>query len=153
MKITLLCTGKTNEKQVSDLMQRYITRINNYCTFHIVETTDIKSNNTTDLKKKESALILKAAKQSDHLILLDEKGKEHTSIQFSAYIAKKQMDRTKHILFVIGGAFGFSEEVYKAAHAKMSLSKMTFPHQLVRIFFLEQVYRAFTILNNEQYHH
>ncbi len=153
MKITLLCTGRTNDRQVAELMKRYVTRIENNCSFQLVETPDVKSTAPADLKKKESILILKEAKRADHLILLDEKGKEFSSVQFSAYIAKQQMNRKKNLLFVVGGAYGFSDETYAIANDKMSLSKMTFPHQLVRLFFLEQLYRAFTILNNEQYHH
>ena len=104
-------------------------------------------------KEKEGELILKALQPGDYLVLLDEKGKEFTSIQFSTYLEKKMHTVPKRLVFVVGGPYGFSEAVYKAASEKISLSKMTFSHQMIRLIFIEQIYRAMTILNNEPYHH
>lgn len=153
MKITLLCTGKTNDKHVIELVSVYKSRLKNYCNFSIVETPDVKSAGPVELKKKETALLKKEALKADHVILLDEKGHSFTSVQFSGFIEKKQIESKKHLIFIVGGAYGFSEEIYAMAHDKISLSKMTFPHQLVRLFFVEQLYRAFTILHHEPYHH
>jgi len=153
MKISLLCTGKTTDVHVQELMQVYAKRIGKYCSFKLIETTDVKSLDKTTLKKKETALMKTAIANADHIILLDETGKEFTSQQFSAFVQKKQLENKKHVLFIIGGAFGFSNEMYDLAHEKICLSKMTFPHQLVRLIFLEQLYRAFTILHHEPYHH
>lgn len=153
MKITFLCTGKTNDKHVAELMKVYEKRITNYCTLKVVETADVKSSNPAEAKKKETLLLKKEIEKADCIALLDEAGKEMTSKQFAAFIQKKQLASIKHLLFVIGGAHGFSEEIYTKANDKLSLSQMTFPHQIIRIIFLEQLYRAFTILNNEPYHH
>ena len=153
MKITFLCTGKTNDKHVAELMKLYKKRLDNYCTLKVVETADVKSSNAAEAKKKETLLLKKEIEKADCIALLDEAGKEMTSKQFAAFIQKKQLASIKHLLFVIGGAYGFSKEIYTKANDKLSLSQMTFPHQIIRIIFLEQLYRAFTILNNEPYHH
>ena len=102
---------------------------------------------------KEGEQIIKLLEKGDYVILLDETGKEFTSKEFAGYINKKQVANVKHLVFILGGAYGFSDELYQLANEKMSLSKMTFPHQMVRYIFLEQLYRAFTIINNEPYHH
>ena len=153
MKITFLCTGKTSDKHVTELMQVYMKRIGNYCSFQVIETADVKSTGPVESKKKETLQLKKEIEKADHIVLLDETGKEMSSKKFAEFIEKKQLMRKKHLIFVIGGAHGFSDEIYKMAHEKISLSQMTFPHQLIRVLFLEQLYRAFTILHNEPYHH
>ena len=152
MTITLICIGKTSEKYVSEGIGIYLERIKHYCKFNLVEMEAGKGDET-QIKKKESESLLKRVEEKDFLILLDEKGKENTSVQFAELFRHHQNISTKNLVFVIGGSYGFSEEVYKRANAKIALSKMTFPHQLVRIIFLEQIYRAFTILKGEKYHH
>lgn len=152
MTITLICTGKTSEKYVSEGMKIYIGRLTHYCKFNLLEIESGKGNET-EIRKKESENILKKIGDKDFLILLDEKGKEFSSVEFAKTLTHHQNISTKNLIFVIGGAYGFSEEVYKRANLKIALSKMTFPHQLVRIIFLEQLYRAFTILKGEKYHH
>ena len=152
MNITLICTGKTSEKYVSEGIRIYAERLKHYCKFNLLEIESGKGDIGT-IKKKESGLILKKTNEKDFLILLDEKGKEFSSAAFAEAITHHQNISTKHIVFVIGGAYGFSEEIYQRANMKLALSRMTFPHQLVRIIFLEQLYRAFTILRGEKYHH
>ena len=152
MTITLICIGKSSEKYVSEGIGIYLDRIKHYCKFTLVEIEAGKGDET-QIRKKESESLLKRVEEKDFLILLDEKGKDNTSVQFAQLFKHHQNISTKNLVFVIGGAYGFSEEVYKRANAKIALSKMTFPHQLVRVLFLEQVYRAFTILKGEKYHH
>lgn len=153
MKITLLLIAKTDSGSVSNLFEMYCSRIKNYCNFKTIEIIS-KSKPSIDVQKKsEGQLMLKKIVSGDFVILLDETGKEFSSIEFSKFIENHQLRSTKQIVFVIGGAYGFSEEVYKRANHKMSLSKMTFPHQLARIIFAEQLYRAFSILKMEKYHH
>ena len=152
MNITLICTGRTSEKYVSEGMSIYLERLKHYCKFNLIEIEAGKGNET-EIRKKETESLLKRVGEKDFLILLDEKGKEMTSSGFAELVKHHQNISTKNIVFVIGGAYGFSEEVYKRSNSKMALSKMTFPHQLVRIIFLEQIYRAFTILKGEKYHH
>ncbi len=156
MKIQLLAIGKTDSKELQKLIEIYQNRLKHYVKFEINVIPDIK--NTKKLseeqqKEKEGELILSKLKPTDELILLDDKGKEFTSIQFSKYLQKKMNSGVKQLVFVIGGPYGFSEMVYKKAKGKISLSKMTFSHQMIRLFFVEQVYRGFTILKNEPYHH
>ena len=152
MTITLICIGKTSEKYVLEGIGIYLERIKHYCKFNFVEMEAGKGDET-QIRKKESEGLQKRVEEKDFLILLDENGKENTSVQFAELFKHHQNISTKNLVFVIGGAYGFSEEVYKRANAKIALSKMTFPHQLVRIIFLEQIYRAFTILKGEKYHH
>lgn len=153
VKVTFLSVGKTHDREIAALCERYVQRLKIQCNFQWIETQDIKSSNPQELKTKEGQLIRQHTGKSDHIILLDETGKQFTSREFSAFIQKKQLENKKQILFVLGGAFGFSEEIYALAAEKISLSKMTFPHQLVRLIFVEQLYRAYSILNNEPYHH
>ena len=152
MTITLVCTGKTSEKYVAEGMCVYAERLAHYCRFNLVEIEAGKGSEI-EIRKKESDTLLKKIEDKDVLVLLDEKGKEFSSVEFAKSISNQQNISTKNLVFVIGGAYGFSEEVYKRANLKMALSKMTFPHQLVRVLFLEQLYRAFTILKGEKYHH
>lgn len=156
MKIKLLTIGKTDSKALQELILLYQNRLKHYIKFELVIIPDIKNvkNLSQKLQKiKEGKLILKQLQSTDELILLDEKGKEHRSIEFSNYIQKKMNSGIKQLVFVIGGPYGFSDEVYKKAKGKVSFSKMTFSHQMIRLFVVEQIYRAFTILKNEPYHH
>ena len=156
MKIVFLSIGKTNEKYLIEGISFYQNRLKHYTSFEMIEIPNIKkSKNLTklELMKKEGDLILKNIQNSDHLVLLDEKGKEYNSIQFSKKIQNLMLSGKKRIVFVIGGSYGFSKYVYARANEKISLSKMTFSHQMVRLFFLEQLYRGYSILNNEPYHH
>jgi len=156
MKFKLITLGKTNKSYFNEAEQEYLKRLAKYIQFEKLELPDIKNaKNLTEnqLKQEEGKLILSKIEKGSLLILLDENGKEYTSANFARWMRDEMNRGHKTITFVIGGAYGFSEEVYAAAKLKMSLSQMTFNHQMVRMFFIEQVYRAFTILNNEPYHH
>ncbi len=156
MKILLLVIGKTDAPYFVEASNEYLKRLSHYIPFEMKVIPDIKNvkNLSVDQQKeREGELILKQLAPGDQLVLLDEKGKEFTSVQFSAYIEKKMQVVSKRLVFVVGGPYGFSEQVYKAASEKISLSKMTFSHQMIRVIFIEQVYRAMTILSNEPYHH
>jgi len=153
MNITFLSIGKTTDQLVAAGCLIYQTRIKKYISFEWKQTTDIKSLPPNDMKIREGELIKKHIEKGDHIILLDETGKQFTSKEFAGYISQKQMENKKQLVFVLGGAYGFSDEIYKLANEKISLSKMTFPHQMVRLIFSEQLYRAFTIIKNEPYHH
>ena len=156
MTIKLIAIGKTDNKQLILLIEEYIKRLGHYINFKLDIILDIK--NTKNLseaqqKQKEGELILGKLNNTDTLILLDENGKQFDSVLFSSYLQKHMNSGIKQLVFVIGGPYGFSEEVYKKASGKISLSKMTFSHQMIRLFFIEQLYRGFTILKNEPYHH
>lgn len=156
MQIKLLAIGKTDNKQLQYLIDEYTKRLGYYIRFNLEIIPDIKnSKNLSEAqqKQKEGELILGKITTSDVLILLDENGKQLDSIGFSNYLQKHMNSGIKRLVFVIGGPYGFSEEVYQKAQGKISLSKMTFSHQMVRLFFIEQLYRGFTILRNEPYHH
>ena len=156
MKIKLLVIGKTDEKNLGQLIEKYQQRLNHYVNFDIEIISDIKNaKNLSQLqqKEKECELILSKLKNTDQLVLLDEKGKEYRSLDFASYLQKKMNSGIKQLVLVIGGSYGFSEAVYKKATGKISLSKMTFSHQMIRLFVVEQLYRGFTILKNEPYHH
>ncbi|MCA6364752.1 MAG: 23S rRNA (pseudouridine(1915)-N(3))-methyltransferase RlmH [Bacteroidetes bacterium] len=156
MKITLLQIGKTDEAWIREATGIYAGRLKHYSTFEMVEIPALKlAGKITgeQQKEEEGKIILKRLQPSDYLVLLDEKGKEFTSEKFAAWIGKQQTAGTKHLVFVIGGPFGFSGAVYERANEKIALSQMTFSHQMVRIFFTEQLYRGFTILRGEKYHH
>lgn len=156
MKIKLLAIGKTDDKNLQILINTYESRLKHYIKFELEIIPDIKNVKNLSLKlqkEKEGELILKKLQPTDSLVLLDEKGKEFRSIEFSSFLQKKMNTGVKQVVFVIGGPYGFSEKVYKKAVGKISLSKMTFSHQMIRLFFVEQLYRAFTILKNEPYHH
>ena len=155
MKIELFVVGKTNHNYLSPGIEDYLKRINRYIQFSIRCISDAK--NTKNLsqqqqKNAEGQNILVAIDNSDYVVLLDEHGKEYKSIEFASLIDKKMQTVAKRLVFVVGGPYGFSEDVYKRANEKISLSKMTFPHRLFRVMLLEQIYRAFTILNNVGYH-
>ncbi len=156
MKIKLLTIGKTDDKNLISLIQTYENRLRHYIKFELEIIPDIKNTKNIsekEQKEKEGDLILKKLKTDDKLILLDEKGQEFRSIEFSRFMQKKMNSGMKQLVFVIGGPYGFSEQVYKKALTTISLSKMTFSHQMIRLFVVEQLYRAFTILKNEPYHH
>ena len=156
MKVKLIVIGKTKSKFLIDGENEYQKRLKHYCKFSELIIPDIKNGgklSKKELKEKEGNLILKSLKNSDYVILLDDKGLALTSIEFSELLNKNMVSSANELVFIIGGAFGFSESVYRRANAKLSLSKMTFSHQMVRLIFKEQLYRAFTILKGEKYHH
>ena len=156
MKIKLLCIGKTDDKNLVKLKTNYQLRLRHYIKFELEIIPDIKkTKNLSENQQKEleGELILKKLKPADQLILLDEKGHEFRSVEFSRFLQKKMNSGAKQLVFVIGGPYGFSDAVYKKAKGKVSLSKMTFSHQMIRLIFVEQLYRAFTILKREPYHH
>ena len=156
MKILLLVIGKTDEDYLITGIKKYVGRLGHYVSFEMKEIPDIRNRKTLSeeqQKKSESFLLLSQFQAGDYIILLDENGKQFTSVEFSENLEKLMASGSKRIVFVIGGPYGFSQEVYAKANAKMSLSPMTFSHQMVRLFFVEQLYRAFTILKGEPYHH
>ena len=156
MQIELIVVGKTDSKEVNALVEMYQKRINHYCRFSITTLPDLR--NTKNLtpqqqNQSEGERILAQLNESDYVVLLDERGAELRSVDFAEWMRKRMVSGLKRLIFVIGGPYGFSEEVYRRANQQLSLSKMTFSHQIVRAIFTEQIYRAFTILNNEPYHH
>ncbi|MDF4202717.1 23S rRNA (pseudouridine(1915)-N(3))-methyltransferase RlmH [Maribacter sp. SA7] len=156
MTIKLLAIGKTDSSQLQELIEVYQKRLKHYINFEIELIPDLKKtkNLSEDQQKdKEGELILKRLSSTDVLILFDEKGKQYTSVEFSTFLQKKMNSGIKQLVFLIGGPYGFSSEIYAKAAGKISLSKMTFSHQMVRLFITEQIYRGFTILKNEPYHH
>jgi 23S rRNA (pseudouridine1915-N3)-methyltransferase len=156
MKIALLQTGKTTDKNIEELVDLYSKRIKKYSVFEIITLPDIKNTRNMPVpeqKIKEASKILQSVNEDDYIILLDERGKELRTLEFSSALEKIFFMPKKRIVFVIGGPWGFSQSVYDRADYKMSLSKMTYPHQLVRLLFLEQLYRVFTIIKGEPYHH
>ena len=156
MKITLLTVGKTDRDWVRQGLDIYVSRLKHYIPFSMVEIPELKNVSAlskNQIKSKEGELILKNIRPTDDLILLDEHGKEYTSVELAKVIQEKISYTGKDMVFVIGGAYGFSPEVYSRANSKISLSKMTFSHQMVRAIFAEQLYRAFTIMKGEPYHH
>lgn len=156
MKIALLTVGKTDRDWVKQGLEIYVSRLKHYIPFSIIEIPELKNVSALtreQIKTREGELILKFVKPTDDLILLDEHGKEFTSVEFAKMLQDKITYNGKDIVFVIGGAYGFSEDVYRRANSKISLSRMTFSHQMVRAIFAEQLYRAFTIIKGEPYHH
>lgn len=156
MKIYLMTVGKTDTPFVREGMGVYESRLKHYVQFERIELPDIKNSSSLkqeQIKTLEGEMILKQVDRGDTLILLDESGETLSSVELAKFLEMKQIAGVKSLKFVIGGAFGFSEEVYKRATGMISLSRMTFPHQLVRVIFLEQLYRAFTIIRGEKYHH
>ena len=156
MKITLLTVGKTDKDWVRQGIDIYTTRMKQYFPFSIVEIPELKnvaSLSEDQIKTKEGELILKNIKPAEDVILLDERGREFSSVEFAKVLQDKISYIGKDIVFIIGGAYGFSEAVKQRSNSKISLSKMTFSHQMVRAIFVEQLYRAFTIMKGEPYHH
>lgn len=156
MRFTLLVVGRTVDSNYISLIEDYIGRLKHYTSFDmevIPELKNTKSLSNEVQKEKEADLILKAVQPGDTVVLLDEHGKEFRSIEFSQWIEKKMNVVNKRVVFIIGGPYGFSQRIYDIASEKISLSKMTFSHQMIRLIFVEQLYRAFSILNNSPYHH
>lgn len=153
MKISLWCIGKTNETYLKSGMDIYFKRLKHYCDFEYMEWKDVGHfTNSEDLMRKEAIMILGKLKEDDYLILLDEKGQKNDSIGFSTSLERLQIQSVKHVVFLIGGAFGHHQSIRTRAQKMLSLSEMTFSHQMIRLIFAEQLYRAFTILKNEKYH-
>ena len=156
MKVVLLVIGKTEEKYLLEGISIYEKRLKHYLPFELLVIPALKNNknNTVEKQKEmEGNLFLASLTQKDHLILLDEKGKEVTSPGFANYLQQNMNNGIKRLIFVVGGPYGFSSELIKRSNGMISLSKLTFSHQMVRLFFVEQLYRAMTILKNEPYHH
>lgn len=155
MNIKLIVIGKSEEKYLREAVEIYLKRLTHYINFEIVVLPDVKNAknmSVAELKDKEAELILKHSAKADKVVLLDEKGIEYSSVEFSKYLTKQMNASVKTLAFVVGGAFGFSEKVYSQANEKLSISKMTFSHQMIRLLFVEQLYRAFTIIKGEPYH-
>ncbi|MGA9271601.1 MAG: 23S rRNA (pseudouridine(1915)-N(3))-methyltransferase RlmH [Lutimonas sp.] len=156
MKIKILAVGKTDDKNLEILIGKYMKRLTHYLSVTLETLPDVKNSKNLserEQKKLEGELILKKIQTTDQVVLLDEKGKEFRSVEFAKYLQKKMNAGTRNLILVIGGPYGFSEGLYQRANGKLSLSKMTMSHQMIRLFLVEQVYRAFTILRNEPYHH
>ena len=154
MKFLLLNVGKTNDKIIDSAIIEYQKKIQHYINFDVKNLIIKKNNSQKDkVKKNESEAIKKIINNNDYVILLDSDGTSFNSVDFSKKISKLMISSTKRVVFVTGGAFGFHDEIYEIANEKISLSQMTFTHQMVRLIFVEQLYRSFTILNNQPYHH
>ncbi len=156
MNIELLVVGKTDSSFIEQIVTQYAKRINHYCKFSITTLADVKNTKSLTVKQQRTAegdMILRQISDSDFVALLDERGAEFRSVEFALWLQKRMNSGVRRLLIVIGGPYGFSEAIYERANAKVSLSKMTFSHQIVRAIFAEQIYRAFTILKNEPYHH
>lgn len=156
MVIELIVIGKTDSKEIAALVETYARRVNFYCRFAMTILPDVRNTKNLTVKQQRTAegeAILRQVAEGDFVALLDERGDEMRSVEFAYWLQKRMNSGLKRLVLVIGGPYGFSEEVYKRADARLSLSRMTFSHQIVRAIFAEQIYRAFTILNNEPYHH
>jgi 23S rRNA (pseudouridine1915-N3)-methyltransferase len=155
MHIKLILNGKIDEAYLCEGISIFEKRLKHYCSFEQIILPSIKAGglNAEQIKEKEAELIHKQIKHTDYVILLDEKGKQLSSIEFAEFISKQQLASVKTLVFLIGGPFGFSKSIYNRANYLLSLSKMTFSHQMIRLLFIEQLYRAFTIIKGEKYHH
>lgn len=156
MKIILMAIGRTNAQYLQDGIEQYVKRLGHYIPFEFKILPDVKTSKslTTDKQKElEGQMFMQAIGTGDWVTLLDERGKEYTSREFATYIDRKMVSLPKNLFFIIGGPYGFSQAMYERANEKFSLSKMTFSHEMVRLFFVEQIYRAMTILKGEPYHH
>lgn len=156
MTITLICIGKTDSKALKILIEEYEKRLSRFIKYKVEVIPDLKNRkklSEEEQKNEEGKLIIQKIKPTDQLILLDENGKEFTSLKFAHWMQKQMNKGIKNLVFVVGGPYGFSKEVYQTAATQLSFSQMTFSHQMIRLFFTEQTYRAFTILNNLPYHH
>lgn len=155
MKMKLIAIGKTDEAFLVEGIEKYLKRLKHYVSFEIMVLNDVKTGKKLNIelqKEQEGRAILEKVQSNETLILLDENGKGFTSVGFANFLQKK-LNAGNNLVFVIGGPFGFSTEVYQRADAQLALSKLTFSHQMVRLFFVEQLYRAFTIIKGEKYHH
>lgn len=156
MNIELLVVGKTDSKEVEALVELYARRVNRYCKFAVTALPDIRNTKNLTAKQQRTAegeALLRQFAEGDFVALLDERGEEMRSVEFALWIQKRLNGGVRRLVMVVGGPYGFSDEVYRRADARLSLSRMTFSHQIVRAIFAEQIYRAFTILRNEPYHH
>ena len=157
MKLAIIWVGKTSTDYISKAIDTYVQRIGHYMPIEVIEVADVKNAKNMDvaqLREKEGELIIKQLRADDYVVFLDDKGKQMSSTEFAHWIDKQNMNSgIKRLVFVIGGAYGFSDAVYQRANSKISLSRMTFSHQMVRAIFVEQIYRAFTIMKGEPYHH
>ena len=156
MTIELIVIGKTDSKEIAALVELYARRVNHYCRFAVTALPDVRNTKSMTVRQQRTAegeAILRQTTDGDYVVLLDERGEEMRSVEFAYWLQKRMNSGLKRLCFVIGGPYGFSKEVYARADAKISLSAMTFSHQMIRVLFAEQLYRAFTILNNEPYHH
>ncbi len=156
MKVKLICIGKTGKSFLQEGEKEYLGRVNHYLSVEKIEIPDLKQAkklSVEQIKEEEGRLFLSKINPSDVVILLDERGEEYSSVSFSNFLQKQMNTGVKIICILIGGAYGFSDEIYKRSNRKVSLSKMTYSHQMVRMIFLEQLYRAMTILKGEPYHH
>jgi 23S rRNA (pseudouridine1915-N3)-methyltransferase len=156
MKITFITVGKTEDAYLKDGIEKYVKRLKHYTKLEMADIPELKNTKalTEDQQKaKEAELILKKVTVQDHVILLDENGMEFTSVQFANYINKRSVSSSANLIFIVGGPYGFDQSVYQRANDKISLSRMTFSHQMVRLFFVEQLYRAYSIIKGEPYHH
>ena len=156
MRITLLCVGKTDDAYYAALIEKFQQRLKHYIPFVMRTIPDVKNTKHLSVdqqRAKEAVVILKQLSPGDHVVLLDERGKEYRSVDFAGYLNKLMVGGAQHVVFVVGGPYGFDEKVSQRANSRISLSKMTFSHQMVRLFFIEQLYRAFSILKGEPYHH
>jgi len=156
MKITLMAIGKTDDSYILEGLEKYLKRLKHYIKFEILIIPDLKKTKNLsedEQKTKESELFLKNITHSDYVVVLDERGTEMSSMHFADFINKRMIASVPHLVFLIGGPYGFDQSIYQRANYKISLSKLTFSHQMIRLFFVEQVYRAFSILKGEPYHH
>lgn len=156
MRVTLVCVGKTDEKYIEEGIAKYTKRLTHYVKFNIIVIPDVKNSKNLSQdqqKEKEADLILNQVDNLDTLMLLDEKGQQYRSVDFSKLLDKNMVSNVQHMVVVIGGPYGFSPRVYQRANGLLSLSKMTFSHQMIRLFFVEQLYRAYSIMRGEPYHH
>lgn len=156
MKIKLILIGKTTESELVKLIENYRKRLTHYVPFEMIVIPEIKNGKNftfEQLKEKEADLLLERLDANEEIILLDERGKQFTSVQFADFVSSKMLYSAKNVTFVIGGAYGFSEKIYNKANGLLSLSAMTFSHQMIRLLFVEQLYRAMTIIKGEPYHH
>ncbi len=156
MNIELITIGKTNIRFIQEGIAEYTKRLSHYIPFSIIAVPDLKNIAKLDKEQQkvaEGEKMLSLIQPGDYVVLLDERGRQYTSVEFSGFIEKAMLAGRKKIIFIVGGPFGFSQEMYNRADSQLSLSKMTFNHEMVRLFFIEQVYRAMTILRGEQYHH
>ena len=156
MNIELLVVGKTDSKEVEALVELYVRRVNRYCRFAVTVLPDVRNTRSLTQNQQRTAegeAILRQLAAGDHVVLLDERGDEMRSVEFALWLQKRMLGGVRRLVLVIGGPYGFSDAVYARADGRLSLSRMTFSHQIVRAIFAEQIYRAFTILNHEPYHH
>ena len=156
MNIELIVIGKTDSQEIASLVELYARRVNRYCRFAVTTLPDVRNTKSLSIKQQRTAegeAILRQLTEGDYVTLLDERGAEYRSVEFALWLQKRMNSGIKRLCFVIGGPYGFSQELYDRANSMLSLSKMTFSHQIIRAIFAEQLYRGFTILNNEPYHH